>query len=149
MLVDTAVFGPMEVADDHIFSMPEGLYGFEQVGDFALVTQADDDVTLMWYQPVNGQLPCFVVFNPFDIIDGYDPVIESSDLRALNCGKGDKLEYLVIAVVPEDITRITVNLKSPIVLNKRNKLARQVILANKDYPIKFALVEEQSSAVNA
>lgn len=148
MLVNTAVFGAIEVADEQIFSMPDGLYGFDQVGKFALVTKQDDDVTLMWFQSVESTVPCFVVFNPYEVIDGYQPMIEAADLRALNCAKNDKLEYLVVAVVPEDITKITVNLKSPIVLNRRAKLARQVILANKDYPIKFSLVEEQN-VVNA
>lgn len=148
MLVNTAVFGPIEVADEQIFSMPDGVYGFDQVGKFALITKQDENVTLMWFQSVEGAVPCFVVFNPFEIIDGYHPVIETSDLRALGCAKNDKLDYFVIAVVPEDVTKITVNLKSPIVLNRRTKTARQVILANKDYPIKFSLAEEQN-VVNA
>lgn len=148
MLVNTAVFGSVEVSGEQIFSMPEGLYGFDQVGKFALITKQEDDVTLMWFQSVDEEVPCFVVFNPYEIIDGFHPVIEASDLRALGCAKNDQLDYLVIAVVPEDITKITVNLKSPIVLNRRTKTARQVILANKDYPIKFSLVEEQT-AVNA
>lgn len=147
MLINTVVFGLMEVADNQIFTMPEGPYGFDRTGEYALVTKQDDGVTLMWFQPTDGAVPCFVVFNPFEIIDGYDPVIEASDLRALGCRKDDDLHFLVIAVVPDDLTKITVNLKSPIVLNHRTRLARQVILANKDYPIKFSLVEEPA-AVN-
>ncbi len=149
MLVNTAVFGPVEIPEGQIFSMPQGLYGFEDCLKFALVTKEDDGVTLKWFQSVDATVPCFVVFNPFEIIDGYRPVMEAADLRALKPKKDDRLEYLVIAVVPEDITKITVNLKSPIVLNRRTRTARQVILANQDYPIKFSLVEQQSDAVNA
>ncbi len=36
-----------------------------------------------------------------------------------------------------------------IVLNRRTRIARQVILANQDYPIKFSLVEQHDEAVNA
>lgn len=148
MLVDSAVFGPTEVDSENIYSMPDGLFGFGPVGDFALITKEDDGVRLMWYQSVEQQVPCFVVFNPSDIVEGYDPVIEPSDLRALRCKSEDELDFLVIAVVPQDITKITVNLKSPIALNHKTNTARQVILSNKDYPIKFFLVEEQQ-AVNA
>lgn len=148
MLVNSVVFGPIEVGNNQIYSMPEGLYGFGDVGDFALITKQDDDVTLMWFQSVESEVPCFVVFNPYEIIEGYKPVIEPSDLRAIGCKRESELEFLVIAVVPEDVTKITVNLKSPIVLNHKNNTARQVILTNKDYPIKFSLVEEQQ-AVNA
>lgn len=148
MIVNTAVFGPMEVDSENIYSMRDGLYGFGPMGDFALISKTDDDVTLMWFQAVEQQVPCFVVFNPFDIIEGYDPEVELSDLKALGCSDADELDFLVIAVVPEDITKITVNLKSPIALNNKNNAARQVILSNKDYPIKFSLVEE-TQAVNA
>ena len=149
MLVNTAVFGAVEIPDEQIFTMPQGLYGFDECRKFALVTRQEDDVTLKWFQSVEAVVPCFVVFDPYEIIDGYHPVMEAADLRALNLKKDDRLEYLVIAVVPEDISKITVNLKSPLVLNRRTGIARQVILANQDYPIKFPLVEEHSEAVNA
>lgn len=145
MLVNTTVFGQMEVDDDQIFSMPDGLYGFEEIADFALITKQDDDVTLMWYQAVEHLTPCFVVFNPFEIIEGYFPELEPADFKALGCNKVDELAFLVIAVVPEDVSQTTVNLKSPIVLNQKARLARQVILTNKDYPIKFPLAENQDA----
>ncbi len=146
MLVNSAVFGQVEVPESNIFSMPDGIFGFGPVGDFALVDKQDDDVTLMWFQPVKEIAPCFVVFNPYEIIEGYDPELEGFDMRALGCRKVSELEFLVIAVVPDDISKITVNLKSPIAINRKTKMARQVILTNKDYPIKFFLVEEQQAA---
>ncbi len=139
MLVNTAVLGPVEVSADNIFHLPEGLYGFEGKSDYALITKQDEDVTLKWFQAVDSSVPCFVVFDPFEIVEGYDPVVEPSDLQYLNCKDASELLFLVIAVVPEDISGITVNLKSPIVINKRERRARQVILANQDYPIRFPL----------
>ena len=143
MLVNTAVLGPVEVSMDHIFHLPEGLYGFERKGDYALITKEDEDVTLRWFQAVDSSVPCFVVFDPFEIVEGFDPIVEPSDLQYLGCKDASDLMFLVIAVVPEDIGGITVNLKSPIVINKREKRARQVILANRDYPIRFPLFLQQ------
>lgn len=139
MLIETAVFGPIEVEEDNIFHMPDGLYGFDESNDYALITKQEEDVTLMWFQAVDATVPCFVVFNPVEVIDGYDPLVENTDLRALDCKDSADLEFLVIAVVPDDLTHITVNLKSPVALNRKNKKARQVILSNKEYPIKFPL----------
>lgn len=143
MLINTAVLGPVEVEADSIFHLPDGLYGFEGRSEYALVTKEDDGVTLMWFQAVHGMVPCFVVFDPFELVDGYDPVVEASDLRFLDCQDASDLLFLAIAVVPDDIQGITVNLKSPIIINKKNKRARQVILANRDYPIKFPLFPEE------
>ncbi|MDL2232243.1 flagellar assembly protein FliW [Ruminococcaceae bacterium OttesenSCG-928-L11] len=142
MIVHSAVFGDIDVAEDNIYMMPNGLFGFEGEGRYALITRQEDDVTLMWYQAVDSKVPCFNVFDPFEIIDGYEPMLESFDLKALRTDSPSDLQFLVIAVVPEDITRATVNLKSPLVLNPKEHLARQVIVRNSDYPIKFSLVED-------
>ena len=100
----------------------------------------------MWYQAINQTIPCFVVFNPFEIIDGYEPEMEPEDLKAFG-GKTDGLVFLVIAAVPRDVSKTTVNLKSPIVIDPKNRTAKQVILANKDYPIRFFLSgEDEESA---
>ena len=143
MLINTAVMGQIDVDTEQIFHMPDGLYGFERESKYALITKQDEGVTLMWFQAVGENSPCFVVFNPFDIIDGYDPVLEASDLRFLGADDIDDLLFFVIAVVPEDISQITVNLKSPIAVNKNDRRARQVILANREYPIKFPLFGEE------
>ncbi|WRS26705.1 flagellar assembly protein FliW [Oscillospiraceae bacterium MB08-C2-2] len=139
MIVNSAVFGEMDVDVHAVYNIPGGLLGFEDQEKYALITKQDEDVTLKWFQAVEDVVPCFVVFDPFDIIEGYDPIVEPSDLKHLGCKTFEELTFLVIAVVPEDMTQTTVNLKSPIILNKSNQLARQVILANRDYPVRFSL----------
>lgn len=142
MVINSAVFGEMDIDESSIYRMPNGLFGFDHCNRYALLTKQEDDVTLMWFQAVDARVPCFVVFDPFEIITGYQPVLEPSDMRALNCTDISRLKFLVIAVVPDDITKITVNLKSPLVLNEKEGIARQVILRNADYPIRFPLSEE-------
>ena len=143
MFIDSAVLGPVEVSPENIFYMPEGLYGFDKEGEYALITKQEDDVTLRWLQAVDSHVPCFVVFNPFEIIDGYAPILEPADLRGLNCNSAADLRFFVIAVVPEDIRKITVNLKSPIAVNKQDRRARQGILSNPEYPIKFPIFPQE------
>lgn len=141
MQINSAVFGPLEVDSKDVFHLSEGLYGFDAIHQYALISREDEDVTWQWFQAVDDAVPCFVVFNPYDIVDGYYPEIEKNDLRALGCQNPEDLSYLVIAVVPEDVTHTTVNLKSPIILNRRTRTARQVILSNRDYPIRFPIVD--------
>lgn len=150
MLINTAVFGSIEVKKENIFSVPEGILGFEDSFEYALITKQEQGVTLRWFQAADSEIPCFVVFDAFEIISDYSPVIEASDLRALGCKKDSDLTYLVIAVIPDsdDISEITVNLKSPIVLNRKNNIARQVILANPGYPIRFPLGIPQDNQVD-
>ncbi|MCL2579647.1 MAG: flagellar assembly protein FliW [Oscillospiraceae bacterium] len=142
MLINTAVIGQVEVDSNDIFHLPDGLYGFERESKYALITKEDDDFTLMWFQAVSGLAPCFVVFNPYDVIEGYAPKMERGDLEALGVKAESELSFFSIAVVPEDVRQISVNLKSPIAVNRNSKNARQVILTNTDYPIKYPLFED-------
>lgn len=141
MRIHSAVFGEIDIDDSSVYDIPNGLFGFEGVSRYALVTRQDEDVTLMWLQSVEAQMPCFVVFDPFEVIDGYEPILETSDLKALKASSQAELRFLVIAVVPDDVSQTTVNLKSPVVLNAAQHTARQVILKNPDYPIRFFLAE--------
>ncbi|MCL2068983.1 MAG: flagellar assembly protein FliW, partial [Oscillospiraceae bacterium] len=86
--------------------------------------------------------PCFVVFDPREIIAEYRPQVEAGDLRALGCRRISDLKFYVIAVVPDDFRKATVNLKSPIAVNPGTNAAMQVILANADYPIRFPLTDD-------
>ena len=49
----------------------------------------------------------------------------------------DDLIFLVIATVPSSIEDLSLNIKSPIVLNPKTKKARQVILQNSDYTVRY------------
>ena len=142
MQLNTAVLGKVEVGEDSVLYLPEGLYGFEYERDYALITRQDEGVTLMWLQAVGAPAPCFVVFDPMEVASGYAPKLESDDLRSLEAGSEEELSFLAIAVVPEDVSQISINLKSPIAVNRRNKKARQVILTGQDYPIKYYLFTE-------
>ena len=52
-------------------------------------------------------------------------------------GEGE-CESWLITVIPEDLRRSTVNLKSPVIVNPSSMVAAQVIL-DEDLPIRFPL----------
>jgi flagellar assembly factor FliW len=141
MLIHSAVFGEMEVEASQVYKVPGGLYGFEDFDEYALITRQEDDVPLMWFQATQSQVPCFVVFDPYDIATGFEPEMEPADLRFLAAQSTKNLRFLVLAVVPEDVTKATVNMKSPLAINEKEGIVRQVILRN-DYPIRFPLADD-------
>ena len=146
MLINTAVLGQVDVDEQNIYKMPEGLYGFEEEHKWALITQQDEGLTLMWLQAVGDDTPCFVVFDPFEIVQDYSPKLEEADLKQLGVKSEDQLSFLVIAVVPEDFSQISVNLKSPIALNPQTNDARQVILGGEQvWPIKYYLMGQDGN----
>ena len=82
------------------------------------------------------------VVNPLVIKDSYNPVVEDDYLIPLGELKEEDMLVLVTVTVPHDITKMTVNLMAPFILNAATKKAVQVILDEDDkYPVKYPIYE--------
>lgn len=138
MEIKTRDFGIVNVDEESIYEFPEGLYGFEAVKRFAVFEkEAGNDVTLIYLQSVDNPNPCFLVFDPTKYYPAYAPEIAKSDLDGFSTANLEDLVFLVIASVPESITELSLNMKSPVVLDPKTKTAKQVILKNTDYAIRY------------
>lgn len=116
----------------------EGIYGFEGIKEYFL-EPVGDDLSVLILQSASTRVPSFVVINPFLIADNYCPVLSDEEVKTLGAKLQQELAFYVIAVVKEDYKNTVVNLKSPIVINPKLRLAKQIILDNCDYPIRFAI----------
>ena len=137
MEINTRDFGPIQVDNDAIYDFPSGLYGFEEDNKFAIFAQTYEDISFLYLQSIEALDPCFLVFEPWDLYTNYTPVLSADDLAALEVKTVEDLMFLVIANVPKSIEELSINIKSPIVLNPKTKKAQQVILQNPDYPIRY------------
>lgn len=144
VLINTRDFGEIEISEDRIYEFPSGLFAFEDVRRFALISPLGDGVYPMWLQSVEDTAPCFVVFDP-TIIDGdYEVTLNKSEQALLEVKEDTNLKYLVIAKVPENFRETTVNMKSPIVINSDINLAAQFILPQ-DYTFRLPIYRNSDS----
>ena len=134
--IETRDFGPIDVDEKDIYDFPNGLYAFEDNKQFALLSPLGEDVFPMWLQSVDDPALCFIVFNPVLIDGGFTIALADNERQLLGLSKDDNAAALVIAKVPADYKHTTVNMKSPIVINKENRRALQVILPL-DYPFRM------------
>lgn len=95
----------------------------------------------MWLQSTEQVKPCFIVFEPTQLIVAYEPFLDEYCLKSIDFTDGDELLFLVLAVIPEDYNKTTINLKSPLVLNKTKRRGVQIILES-DYPLRHAIFAE-------
>jgi flagellar assembly factor FliW len=159
MDVTTRDFGIIQIQDDSVYSFPQGVYGFEDVGSFAVFMHEEDGVSFVYLQAVHSPHPCFLVFSPWDMAPEYKPRVSEEDLRFFGVDSEKDLIFLVIATVPaDDVRKLSINIKSPVVLNPMNMLGRQVILLNEDYSVRYhpflsddeaLLLSESASGANA
>jgi len=109
-------------------AFPNGLFGFESARDLTLV-QSDSEHPFGWLECKGEQGPSFLVVEPQDVGQAYQPEISREDAAALGLGGRD--DTLVLAVVTHhDNGRLTLNLKSPIIINLKRGTGRQIIPRN-------------------
>ena len=143
MLIKTRYFGEIDVDDAKILTFDEGLIGFENLKKFTLIynneTEASSNVT--WLQSLDEPLVAFPVINPFYIMTDYNPIVEDEVLIPRGELKEDSTAIFLTLTVPSDITKMTTNLKAPIIINADTKKGCQVIAENPDYVVKYNIYE--------
>ena len=140
--LETRDLGTAEIAKESIITFPRGIYAFEEERQFVVLSPLGEGVYPMWLQSVEKKSLCFIVYNPFDIISDYNVDLDEEDREIISYEDGDELCLVVIASIPGgEFKKTTVNMKSPIVVNKTKMTAAQIIL-DEDYEIRYPLFNE-------
>ncbi len=135
MKLKTTNFGNLELDPDAILLFPDGLIGFETFRHWVLLPESDDDA-VGWLQSLNDPGLAFSVITPHRFVPKYQLKIGKEQLGSLPWTSSD--ESILLALVSNHDGQLTVNLKSPIIVNLHRGLGRQVIVAD-DQPIQYAL----------
>lgn len=138
---DTLLVAPEDIAHPPVLSLPQGLVGFPEYKSFELV--ADPEEAPFRWMLLHGTVPLqFVVIEPAGIIADYE--LELFDEDAAFLGITESSDAYVVNIVTVGRTQpatATVNLVSPVVINRRTGLAKQVVLANYSrYNVRHPLV---------
>lgn len=133
----TREFGVIELEEDAVYEFPEGICGFESDKRFAVFSRQIEDFSFLYLQSMDHLVPCFMVFEPWDMHPDYHPSISKEDLDECQVEYTHDLIFLVIATVPAKIEDLSINIKSPVVLNPKTRKAKQVILQNPDYTVRY------------
>lgn len=138
MNVETTRFGPVEVDDDRIITFPAGLLGFAHYKRYALL-QPDEEGVFYWLQSVDTPELAFVVTDPCLWVADYQAAIRSEQMEELELNRIEEAQVFVI-VNKYDRT-LTANLQGPLVVNIHNRHAMQLVLAEKRWTTRHAIVE--------
>ena len=142
MKIKTTNFGEIEINEDKIINFPEGLPGFEKEKEFFIILNKDEDNPFHWLQSLNSPELSFVIINPFEIFGDYDILLPDTAKSKLKIDSGEDVIIYTIVVMPEDITKTTTNLLGPIIINTKEKLAKQVILEEGKYGTKHLIFDQ-------
>lgn len=148
MEFSTTRFGKITIDESRIITMRGGLLGFDQLKNYVLLTQ-NEKIPFWWFQSIDDGATAFVVINSFVISPDYEPIIADNDVRLLEISSPDDVLLLSVVTISSDPVKITANLRAPIVVNVKQRLAKQIVLQDQDYPIQYVLTNMEGIAVDA
>ncbi len=127
-VIHSRVLGEVAVSSDHVFTFPEGLHGFAQHTDYALVPAARDG--FWWLQATDEPELAFLLADPFAVAPGYEVDISAGDEQFLGLASpGEALVLTVVTLPASKGEPATTNLRGPLVFNAATQRARQVVSA--------------------
>ncbi|WP_421101419.1 flagellar assembly protein FliW, partial [Sporosarcina psychrophila] len=138
MKIQSTILGEVEASESEILTFENGLPGFENEKDFILLSIEGNEVYQI-LQSINSKEVGFVTANPYLFTNDYSFNLDESTIEALSIKSEEDLIVLTIVTVKEPFNASTVNLKAPVIINTKSKKAKQCILENADYPIRYSI----------
>ena len=143
MKVNSRILGEVDLEDSKRIRFQNGFVGFPELTDFALIHDSEKEgvCAVRWLQSM--QEPSFArpVMDPRAVKPDYNPEVEDELLKPLGVLNPDSILVLVTLTVPKDITKMTVNLQAPIVVNADEMKACQIIVDTDKYPVRFPIYD--------
>jgi flagellar assembly factor FliW len=118
--------------------LPYGLLGFENIKKYQLLTK-QEEAPFLWFRMLEGGGQAFLVVPPGQVVPDYQPDLAEEDLEFLDLRDPADALILNTVTVKRD-GKATINLKGPIVINRRTWVGKQVIPNNAaQYPVHHPL----------
>ena len=144
MKVQTKWFGEIDTSEDKVITFEKGIIGFESYKKYMIVfdAQKEAESSIMWLQSLDDAALALPVMKPELVKEDYDPVVEDELINTLGENiKDAQLVVLVTLTVPSDITKMTCNLKAPIIINADTMKGIQLIADNDDYQVRMPIYD--------
>lgn len=146
MVVNTTRFGPIDISNEDILIFSEGLLGFNDLEKFVLLDDPHDEI-FAWLQSCDEPSIAFPVLEPELFEDNYTLNMTKADLQTLQVEDESQLRSFCIITIPEDPSRMTANLKAPVVVNLEKRMARQCVLQNNKLEIREPIFQKLQQRV--
>ena len=142
MKIQTTRFGSINVNEDQVITLAEGMLGFSECSRFVMM---DDEIgePFMWMQSLDIPSLAFVVIDPAMILPSYHFSVKKDQIKALETTNVEDLSVFVIVTMASNILDVTVNLQGPLVMNKNKRLGQQIVLNDPNFSTRHPLFTDQ------
>lgn len=139
MVAQTRLFGEVMIEDDKVLEFPNGIIGIEDKHKFAIIYDVErgENTSIRWLQSMEDPYLALPVIEPFSFLEEYNPIIEDALLESIDNPRDEDIIVLLTLIISSDVTKVTANLKAPIVINSVTCKGAQLIVENPEYEAKY------------
>ncbi|ADP34036.1 flagellar assembly protein FliW [Bacillus atrophaeus] len=138
MFIKTKYHGQTNVKKEQMIVFESGLPGFSEEKQFVILPLSEDSPFVVLQSVVTENL-AFIVVSPFVFFKGYEFDLSESAAELLEIENIEDVEVMTILTMEEPFEKSTANLLAPIIVNRKNMLAKQVVLHNSSYTTKHPI----------
>lgn len=145
MMIETKLLGEVEINESEILTFEQGLLGLPEYKKYILLS-LDVDLPLALLQSTEEASIGFVVAFPYAFKKDFEFDLSEEDIQDLKIASPEDVITYAIVTLKESFDDSTINLLAPIVINTKNKTAKQIVLQdNSQYSLQFPLQAEVGS----
>ena len=141
MKVNTTRFGELEVDKNDIITFEEGILGFENSKNFFVVDPGDQTL-ILWLQSADEGSTAFPIIEPKIFMPEFSISLLPAELNSLKLENLSNASVYTILTIPQDVTKMSANLKAPVIINNKTKKARQIVLQDSKLEVKYEMYTE-------
>ena len=131
-------FGSFDVPTDSLVTFPSGLLGFPEQQRYVILDH-DTEAPIKWLQSMDEPELAFVILDPTVFHPNYHIEVSADALTEIRAQQGEELALAVILTIPSnDPSRITANLRGPLLISHKTKLGKQLVLSE-EFPTRHAV----------
>lgn len=140
----TKLFGTIDVDDSKLIEFPEGILGFPELKKFALMYDNEKNTAGGFNFMVSLDETAFMIpVVPALVVEpGYSPKFTDDIESVIGQLTEENALVLVTMTIPSDVTKMTVNLNAPIVINTETRKGVQSVVANDEYDVKYPIYDK-------
>jgi flagellar assembly factor FliW len=130
----------VKVEKTKIIEFVKPILGFDSLKKYCILN-IDKEKNLPFFilQSIENEGLCFIVADPNHFFKDYAAAVTEEEKELLNLmDKTDAILFVIVTVF-KDLFSSTVNLKAPIIINKKTRKAVQTVLNNDLYSVKQKL----------
>jgi len=136
MKVKTTRFGILEVGDDKIFIIKDGVLGFPDETKYIILEHDTEGTPFKWLQSVENPGLAFIVLDPCYLVSNYIITCTEDFIEEFGSDKIEDYAVMSIVNVPaKEPIKMTANLRAPIIVHCEKREGRQIILQEDRYSL--------------